>query len=78
MVGPGFTNTVIVETDGAQGGFEIVQAKTFVPKPIPVTDVVGDNEFVIVPLPETNDQLPVPIIGVFAFIVTFGVLKQIV
>lgn len=32
----------------------MVQAKTFVPKPNPVTEVVGESELVIVPDPEIN------------------------
>lgn len=67
-----------METEGAQGEFEIVQLNTFTPTPNPVMVVVGDNELVIVPLPETNDQTPVPIVAVLAAIVTLELVEQIV
>ena len=35
-------------------------------------EVVGESEFVIVPLPETNDHVPTPTEGVFAFITVAG------
>ncbi len=69
---------VMVETDGAHGELEIVHAKTFVPKPNAVIPVVGDNEFVMVPAPETKVQAPVPMVGTFAVIVAVGTLKQTV
>jgi hypothetical protein len=50
----------------------MVHWKTFVPKPKPVIDVVGESEFVIVPEPETNVQAPVPTTAAFAFIVVVG------
>ncbi len=78
IVGPGLTMIVIVETEGAQGEFEMVHAKTFVPNPKAVIPVVGDNEFVIVPAPETKVQAPVPMVGAFAVIVAVGTLKQTV
>ena len=62
--------------DGAQGGLEIVQAKTFVPIGKPVIEVVGDNEFVIVPPPETKVHTPVPTVGTFEFINAFGLLMH--
>ena len=52
----------------------MVHAKTFVPKPIPVTEVVGESEFVIVPEPETRVQTPVPTVAVFAVITVVGVM----
>ena len=69
---------VTFETDGAQGAFEIVHAKTFVPKPNPFILVVGDNEFVIVPIPEINVHTPVPVVAVLPAISVFGLLAQIV
>jgi hypothetical protein len=78
MVGPGFTNMVIVETDGAHGAFVIVHAKTFVPIAKPEIAEVGDNEFEIIPVPETNVHAPVPITGALAVIVAVGTLKQTV
>ena len=69
VVGISSTTIAIVEVEAAQGGFEIVHAKTFVPNPAPVTEVVGESEFVIVPLPEINVHTPIPTVGVFAAIV---------
>ena len=50
----------------------MVHAKTLFPNPNPVIDVVGESELVIVPLPETKVQTPVPTTAVFAFIVVVG------
>ncbi len=61
-----------MEVEAAQGAFPIVHAKTFVPTASPVIDVVGDNEFVIIPVPETNDHVPMPTVAVFANIVVVG------
>ena len=65
---------VTLELDGAQGEFEMVQAKIFTPKAKPVIDVVGNNEFVIVPVPETKVQIPVPTVAVLAVMNVFGLL----
>lgn len=62
----------------AQGALEIVHWKTFVPSGKPVIEVVGDNEFVIVPPPETKVQTPVPTVAVFAVITVFGLEIQMV
>ena len=78
MVGTFRTRIETVEEVGAQGAFEIAQAKTFVPNPKPVIDVVGESEFVIVPLPETKVHTPVPTVAVFAVIIADGVETQIV
>lgn len=78
MVGISLTMIAIVDEEAAQGGFDIVHAKIFVPKANPVTDVVGEREFVIVPAPETNVHAPVPTIAVFAAMIVFGLLIQIV
>lgn len=78
MVGPGFTNMVMFETEGAQGAFEMVQAKTFVPIPNPEIGVVGDKEFEIIPVPETRLHEPEPMSGVLALIVAVGTLKHTV
>lgn len=50
----------------------------FTPKPNPVIVVLGDNEFEITPVPETNDQVPIPTVAVFADIVAVGEEIQIV
>lgn len=65
---------VTFELDGAQGELEMVQANTLVPKPKVVIPVVGESEFVIVPLPETKVHTPVPTTAVFAFISVFGLV----
>ena len=49
---------------GRQGGLAIVHIKTFIPVPNPVTDDVGEAGVVIVPVPLTNVQVPVPTVGV--------------
>ncbi len=56
----------------------MVHAKTLFPNPKPVMDVVGESEFVIIPVPDTNVQAPVPTKGKFAFIVAIGDEIQIV
>ena len=61
---------VVVEL--AQGAFEIVQAKTFVPKAKAVMFVFGRVGFAIVPEPETKVHKPVPTVAVFAAIVVVG------
>ena len=70
--GTWLTITVTFEVEAKQGALEIVQAKTFTPKPIPVIAVVGDNEFVIVPLPEITDQVPTPTVAALAAITALG------
>lgn len=45
--------------------FEILHLKIFAPTLNPVTADVGELGLVAVPVPETNDQVPVPIVGVF-------------
>ncbi len=72
MVGASLTIIATVEIEGAHGEFEIVQEKIFVPTASPVIDVVGDNELVITPVPDTNDQVPMPTVAVLAFIVVVG------
>ncbi len=69
---------VTFDTVGAQGAFEIVHAKTLVPSPKPVIDVVGDSELVIDPNPETNVHTPVPAVGLFAAINALGLEIQTV
>ncbi len=63
---------VTLEIEGAHGAFEIVQANTLFPKPNPVIDVVGDNELVMTPVPDTKVQPPDPIPGKFALITVVG------
>ncbi len=65
---------VTFELEGAQGELEIVQAKTLFPKPNPVIDVVGDNELVMTPVPDTKVQTPVPTVAAFAVMNVFGLV----
>ncbi len=60
--------------EARQGAFEMVHSKIFVPNPKPVIDVVGDNEFEMTPVPETNVQAPVPTVAVLAVINVFGLV----
>ncbi len=78
IVGILFTVIVTFELDEVQGLFEIVQAKTFAPSPNPVMLVVGNNELVMVPLPEINVHAPAPTPGEFAAMAAVGLLIQIV
>lgn len=77
-VGVSFTIIATVEDEDAQGEFEMVHAKTFVPNPKPVTPVFGKDGFIIVPLPETNVHIPVPTVAEFALMMVFGEEMQIV
>ena len=60
-------STLIVTSseDAAQTPFVIVQLNTFAPTPNPVTPEVGEEGVVIVPVPDVNVQIPVPVTGVF-------------
>lgn len=73
-VGVLFTTIDIVDEEAAHGAFEMVHWKIFVPNPKPVIDVVGERELVIVPLPETKVQTPVPTVAAFAAINVFGLV----
>ncbi len=72
IVGISLTNNVTVETDAKQGELDIVHENTFAPMANPVIEVVGDNEFVIVPEPETKVQTPTPTVAVLAVITVVG------
>jgi len=69
---------VTFEVDEVQGLLEMVQAKTLVPMPNPVIDVVGESELVMVPLPEIKVHTPEPTAGTLAAIVAFGLPAHIV
>ena len=71
-VGNGFTVILTLETDEAQGRFEMVHRKTFIPGPRLVMVVAADSEFVMVPDPEIKVHAPVPIAGTFAAMVALG------
>ena len=55
----------ILEEELTQGELEMVQRKTFAPTPNPVTPELAALAELIVPVPETNVQFPVPTVGVF-------------
>ncbi len=76
--GTPLTVTVRLSVVDGQIPLEMVQAKTFGPVPNAVTNVVGETEFEIVPLPETKVQTPVPAAGVFAVIRALGLEAQMV
>ena len=67
---------VTFEAEDAQGEFEIVHWKIFVPNPSPVMFVVGESEFVIIPLPEIKLHVPVPVTAEFAAIIVLGLEIQ--
>ena len=50
----------------------MVHAKTLFPKANPVIVEFGKVGFVIVPIPETKVQAPVPTVAALAFIVVVG------
>ncbi len=56
----------------------IVHSKIFVPSVKPVTVVLGLVEFVITPPPVNTLHVPVPVVGVFAAKVAFGLDIQTV
>ena len=57
---------VTLSTEAGQTPFDIVQLNvTAVPGTNPVTDVIGEESVVMVAVPDTTAQLPVPITGVF-------------
>ena len=56
---------VTVLVDAGQGALLMVHIKTFAPTPKPVTPDVGEEGLVIVPVPLTKVQRPVPIVAGF-------------
>ena len=50
----------------------IVHCKTLFPTARPVTADVALNELVMFAVPDTTDQLPTPLVGVFAASVVVG------
>jgi hypothetical protein len=69
---------VTLETEFAQGGLEIVHAKTLAPIPKPVMLLVGERELLITPVPDTRVHEPLPTVGLLAAIVVVGLKAQIV
>ena len=79
MLGAGSTVIVIVElVNGQAPPFVILHCKIFVPNNNPETVVVGLFTLLNVPEPEITDQVPVPLVGVFAANVALGVNIQTV
>jgi hypothetical protein len=76
---PGNPKTAIVnvEIGETHAPLVIVHRKTVLPTVSPVNPVVGDVSAVIVPLPESIDQVPTPTVGVFPVSVVLGELIQI-
>jgi hypothetical protein len=66
VVGPPVLVIVTVEVEVPQGGLLMVHWKTLAPTPNAVTVDVGEEGVVIVPVPLTSVQVPVPAVGVFA------------
>lgn len=64
--------------EGAQGGLVIVQRNVLTPNPSPLTADVGEPGVVIVPVPLTNVQVPVPTVGVLpAKVVLLAVIQSV-
>jgi len=78
VVGAGSTVIASVALGATQTPFVITHSKTLTPTPKLFKVVVADVGEVIVPLPETNDQEPVPTVGTFPEIVAVGLTTQIV
>ena len=56
---------VTLETEDAQGVLLIDHVRTVFPGDMFVTVVLRNRGFVIVPVPETKTQMPVPTAGLF-------------
>lgn len=78
IVVAGSTVIATVALGATQTPFVITHSKTLTPTPKLFNVVVADVGEVIVPLPETNDQEPVPTVGTFPEIVAVGLTTQIV
>jgi hypothetical protein len=63
----GFASRLIVTSSNVEGHvpFVVVQRKIFAPTDNPLTADVGDVGVTIVPVPEINVHVPVPVVGVF-------------
>jgi hypothetical protein len=71
-----FTVIVTLEEEAGHAPLEMTHTKTLFPTGKPVTEVFGDKEFVMVPEPETSDQLPLPITGIFPDRVVVGLVMH--
>ena len=66
MLGAGSTVIVIVDNVKGQAPLLVMlHCKILEPSPKPVTVVLGDKLFVIIPLPEVKDHVPTPEAGTF-------------
>ena len=77
MEGAAIPTIITFETEFKQGGFVMVQRKTFIPTPNPLMVVVGDKELVIIPEPAIKVHAPVPTVGVFAAIVAPELIQTV-
>ena len=66
MLGFAVTITFTFELEGRQELLEIVQRNVFIPTLKPETELVGEVESAINPVPATSVQIPVPITGILA------------
>jgi hypothetical protein len=75
----GMESTIIftVSVEALQTPFEIVQTKEFVPRPKLLTELELEFGSAIVPDPEANVQIPIPVTGIFAVKFIVAVLPQI-
>ncbi len=69
---------IVLDVDEHVPADVIVHSKIFVPNVNPVTVELGLVEFVITPPPVNTDHVPVPVVGVFAVKVAFGLDIQTV
>ncbi len=79
MLVAGSTIIVIVEEVLEQVPADVIDhCNMFVPKERFVTVLFAANELVKIPVPVITDQVPVPVVGVLAASVAFGLEIQIV
>ncbi len=76
VVGKLSTCILMVEEFVPQPPPLIVHCKTLTPMPNPVTGLVASVGVVMVPVPDINDQVPAPLVGVFAAKTVVGVLTH--
>lgn len=65
-VGSASTVMITVSFEAGQVPFTMLQTNTFWPMLSPVTDEVAELTLPNVPLPDTSDQVPVPVVGTLA------------
>ena len=67
---------IVLEVDEQVPAEVIFHCNTFVPRPRPLTVVVAELELVNTAVPDTTDQVPVPVVGVLAASVMLLVVIQ--